>query len=71
MVCVVVKSVLSKVIARCRAKVMLQDTIRLISHKSGSEAVKIFLFSLKCYSGYLRDLLLVLNEGGVVYNLSL
>jgi len=38
-VCVVLKSVLSKAIVRCKAKHMLQDTIGSRSHKSGRGAV--------------------------------
>jgi len=37
---VVLKSVLSKEIAKYRAKVMLQDVIGLRNHKSESEAVR-------------------------------
>jgi len=43
---VVLKSVLSKAIAKCRAKVMLQDTIGSTSHKSGSEVVRKFSFDV-------------------------
>jgi len=45
-VCVVLKSFLSKAIARYRAKVMLQDAIGLRSHKRESEAVRKFSFDV-------------------------
>jgi len=43
---VVLKSVLSKAIARYRAKVMLQDAIGMRSHKSEGRAVRKFSFYL-------------------------
>jgi len=43
---VVLKSMLSKAIARYRAKVMLQYAIRSRSHKSESEAVRKFSFDV-------------------------
>jgi len=44
---VVSKSVLSKAIARYRAKVMLEDAIELRSYKSGSEAVRKLSFNVE------------------------